>query len=508
MNRKKAILRNSMIGLISQVVATAFTFVSRSLFIKYIGVEILGINSTFTSVLNTLALSELGFQTAVAYSLYKPIHDNNQKEINDIVNIFRIVYRYIGLFFIVASFVLLPFLKYIITGTPVTNRIYVYFLLQAAASTCTYFLAYKRTVVYADQKEYVSKTIDMTANIIFNILQCVVIVLFRNYIVYLFLKILQVYCSNAIVHFYCKKTYPYLYKDKINFVKFKEIWTNVKNVFAGRIASYVYTSTDSLVISIFVSTTSVGYFANYMTIVNSLKTLTGSVLMPITPTIGHFLVEENDSDKKEESFLLFTHVRYLIALLVGVPTIVLIDEFIRIWIGEGFILSRMIVTLISADFYIHLVHSASAEYINSGGLFKTGKYIEIAGAVVNIVTSVLFVNILGIEGVLIGTVISQMILWIGRSAIVYFQCLNQTAREYFLYWLRNAVYLVIYVIAVILCCAAYSKIQVDSLIFKFLFGGIVCEIIIFIYAVILFCKLKEQKKLLRIVGEIIHRRYK
>lgn len=104
MNKKIIILKNSGIGLISQTVTIIFTFLTRNLFIKYIGIELLGLNSTFTSVLNTLSLTELGFQSAVVYSLYIPLHDKLDDEINSIMNVFKLIYKYIGIFFVVATF--------------------------------------------------------------------------------------------------------------------------------------------------------------------------------------------------------------------------------------------------------------------------------------------------------------------------------------------------------------------------------------------------------------------
>ena len=221
--KNKVVIKNSMIGILSQVMKILFTFLTRSLFVRYIGTELLGLNSTFTSVLSTLSVTEFGFQTAVAFSLYKPIHDKNEKDINDVMNIFKLVYRCIGIFFVIASIILLPFLKYIIKGIAINSTIYLFFLLQAAASACTYFLAYKRVILYADQKDYIAKFIDMVLNIIFNIFQCVSLALFKNYSFYLVLRIIQVVLSNVIINIYCSKNYSYLHRGKINPDKFKKI---------------------------------------------------------------------------------------------------------------------------------------------------------------------------------------------------------------------------------------------------------------------------------------------
>ncbi len=503
MDRKKTILQNGLAGLLSQGITILFTFVTRSLFIKYIGVELLGINSTFASLVSTLSLAELGFQSAITFSLYKPLYDENRSEINDIMNIFKLVYRCIGILFIAAAFLILPFLKYIITDVEVDLDIYIYFLLQAAASTCTYFLAYKRALLYADQKEYISKIIDLSISVIFNILQCITLILKQNYSIYLILKILQVYMSNLIVYLYCTNTYHFLRKTKINRTKLSEIWKNTKNIFAGKFSGYIYSSTDNIIISAFISTVSVGYLTNYTTITKSLKSLIYNTLNPIIPSIGNYLIAEKEGKGREKAFLLYTHIRYLVAVFIVIPVIVLSDCFISIWVGEDMILSHILTILLAIDFYIDLVQSATIDFINGSGLFRVDKYIEILGAVSNIVLSFILVHYYGIVGVLVGTVISQIVFWFGRSYIVYFQCLKQSKQQYMKYWMKHIFYIVHFIIAYQLCNKLFKIIPLDTREIQFIIGGIFCEIVLFIYVSIMFRKLKEQKKLLKIIREII-----
>lgn len=483
--------------MISQAIIILFTFLTRNLFIKYIGIELLGLNGTFSSVLNTLSLAELGFQSAIVYSLYKPLHEGRRDEINSIMNIFKWIYTYIGIFFVTASIIVTPLLKYIITGIQITYKIYIYFILQALASTCTYFLAYKRALLYADQKDYISKSIDLILNVIFCVLQCISIVFLRSYVVYLVLKILQTYAANLIVHIYCTIHYPYLIKSKIDKRKFKEIWFNVKNIFAGRIASYIYTSTDNLVISAAISTISVGYFTNYTTIITSLKTLTNSILSPIVPIIGNYLVDEPDCEKRENIFRLYTFVRYLIALFIIVPTIILIDSFVAAWIGSDMILEKSIVLLLGFDFYIHIVHSATADFINGAGMFKEDKYIEIVGAITNISLSLVLVYSMGITGVLIGTVVSQMVFWFGRSAIVYFKCLKLPFDSYVSYWFENMMYILLAAVFTCILFVLYDCLPIKHSLIKFIAGGCICELII---AMAVFCIFFRSKKMTRLIG--------
>lgn len=501
--RKRLVIKNGMIGITSQVISLILQLISRKCFIQFIGVEILGINNTFISLLQTLSLAELGFQTAIVYSLYKPIHENDKKVINEIVNIYKIVYRGIGIIFIGLVIVLLPFLRFILKNIQFNNSIYLFFLLQASASTCTYFLAYKRTLLYADQKEYVYKIVDMIANIIFKSLQIVTIVFLENYYLYLILQFCQVYLSNFVVHILCKKQYPYLHNVSINKTYFSRIMKDVKQVFAGRMAGYVYNCTDNLVISVMISTIAVGYFNNYTTITNNLKFLTASFMSPIAPIIGNYLIDKNTKDSRETTFRLYTHMRFIFSLIIIIPMLILIDDFIALWVGSEYVLSYWIKILLGIDLFVNLLQGPCSDYIFGSGLFKYDKYIQIIGMITNIGCSVILANILGVEGVLIGTIISQTIVWIGKSIITYRYSLVQDSTYIIKYWIKNFFYFIFALICCLVCNLAYKAILFDLSLFKLLLGGVITELIIIITYSIFFLRSSEGGKLLSMFVNMI-----
>ena len=152
-SRSKAIIRNGAVGIASQCITMILAFVLRSVFLKYIGEEMLGINSTFGSILDALSLSELGFQSAIIFMLYKPLQEHDREKINAIINLLKTLYRFVGIFFMVASVAMLPVLRFILKGVDVTPQIKMFFLMQTSISAFSYFMAYPRSLLYADQKE-------------------------------------------------------------------------------------------------------------------------------------------------------------------------------------------------------------------------------------------------------------------------------------------------------------------------------------------------------------------
>ena len=204
-NRTQKTMRNSMVGLIGQVVAILLSFISRKVNIQYLGVELMGLNSTFTSILNTLSLAELGFQRVIVFHLYGVLAKDDQEQINALVNIYRLVFRCIGCFFILASLCCLPLLQYFLSDIEVTNRVRLYFLIQALNGACTYFLAYKRNILYADQQNYVSSLIDTVVNTVGTLTAIAVAVFTRDFALFLLVGLAKSYISNLFVHIACTR---------------------------------------------------------------------------------------------------------------------------------------------------------------------------------------------------------------------------------------------------------------------------------------------------------------
>ena len=474
---KKTIAKTGLIGVINQIIFAFLGFASRKLFIVYIGTDILGLSATYTNVLSTLALADLGFDIAVTYALYKPLNDGDEAKINAIMRALKTIYNVVGTAFIVLSFTALPFLKFFITDMEFKDIYYVYFLMQALASASTYFFAYRRTLLVADKKEYVTKTVDTVAMFIFSILKILVLVVFKSYLIYVACSVIQAFVTNIYIYIKCGKVYTYLDNSvKTDKKVVSDLLNKIKDIALGKISGYVYGCTDILLISKLISTVVAGYYYNYFNVISVIKQLSVNLLGPLAPFIGRSLAEDKDPVSQEKSFRMYTYVRFLVAVVLLVPTLILADLFIDIWLGSEFIMDGIIVMLICADLYISLVHSSLVDYINGSGLFKYEKWISLAGAVVNLGTSIILALKVGLPGVLTGTVVAQVLYWTCRSVVVYDKCFR-SSKLFVLYWLRMLGYLVVFLACVFACRYVCTFVNTDWKIMTFILRGIVCEVL-------------------------------
>lgn len=419
--REKLAIKSSVIGLSAKLLGIVMSFVSTRFFVQYLGVEILGVNGVFSNVLGFLQLAELGIGAAITYALYQPIVDNNIKEIQILMHFYKIVYRWICIIILAAGVVLTPFLYYFVTDTSyaLPYLILVYFI-QLASSASTYLLAYKRNLLYVDQKQYISTIIDAIVNICCCAIRILVIVFTKSYIGYLLILIIQNVGSNLIIHLWCNKEYPYL-KEKVNerYDKIDRLRANVKNLMIGRIGGWVYSSTDHLIISRFVGVVTVGVMSNYYTLRTTLSTIASSIVAPIQPMMGNYIRECKDTKKTFDLFLTYSFIRFCIADVITVGFIVMGNSVVKVWLGEKYLVSQFIVVLLAADIFISITHGPTGEFVQVLGLFHDDRNMSIIGVLINLGTSLLLVRPLGAAGVLMGTVITQFYYWFARAKIVF-----------------------------------------------------------------------------------------
>lgn len=504
--RKKAAVKNSAVGFLGQLASLCLQIISRTVFIRYIGEELLGLNNTFTSFLYTFSLAELGFQNAIAFNLFKPLKENDETEVIEIVNVYKIIYRVVGIFFVAASVLSVPLLPFITKNVEITNEIRIYYLIQALASSCTYFLAYKRTILYADQKDYVCKFVDLITNVIFRALQILAIIYLHSYFAYIVLQLIQVYANNVIIHWLCGRYYPYLHKVRFNKSYAKQMFQDAKQIFAGRLAGYVYSATDNLIVSKVIGTVQVAFLGNYTTITANMKMLINGLVYPITPIIGNYLAGDEDIGHQRRNLGVYTHIRFLITLVLLLPTLILVDDFIVIWIGSKYLLSPVIKVLLVADLYLFLIQGACSDYITGRGLFRQDKYVTITGAVMNIVLSLAFVGKWGMAGVLAGTVLSQVFNWLGHGFVVYQYCFGSDFKGFAGYIVKNLYYMFCFAGMALLAAWLYARLGFSSLLLKFIIGGVLCEAVAFLSYVLLCCWCSETKTLYEMVISMLRKK--
>lgn len=478
-------VKNSVYSLLYRAVMIPFNFLLQVILLKYIGVELVGISATTTSVIGALSLAEGGVGSAIAYCLYRPVVEKNDVRINQIMAVLKKIYMFLCGIVVVFGIVISFFLKYILNGVELTSFVYIVFYLICLNSAISYLCCYRRTLLSASMQTYIINRVDIFCEIVFMSAGILCIYFTRNYILYLVISILKTITSNMIIHAKCKRLYPYLKSVKALQEDFKEVFEYSKNLFWGNLAGYVYGSVDNVVVSAVSNTVNVGYLTNYTLVTSSLEKLANSAMSGAIAAVGQIQVNA-DTNRKKAVFLRYAQICYLIGTIVCVPTYVLLDDFITNIYGEEYMMGKIVSILLVTILYIRIVPTPYGTFISTSGMFDKLKKVEMAGALGNLFLSLIFVSVWGIPGVLSGTVISTVIQWCMRSFYVFTGILNLEIKDLLKRFFHEAVCAGIVLLDIITTIWISGYIHISTFILRFIVLGIISEIVAGIWYGILY----------------------
>ena len=480
--RSNYVIRNSTWGIISQICNIIFGFVGRTVFIYFLGGDYLGISGLFTNILNILSLSELGFSTAVAFNLYKPLASGENKKVSAIMNFYKKVYRIIAMIIFVSGIIVIPFLKYLIKESPfeIDFLTFVYFLYLLKTVT-SYLFSYNYTLATADQHNYILVNIDTISRVAMTIINTIILFLTHNYVIYLLSDIVTSIVINMIKSFVVRKRYPILReKEKLNKEDQKKIITDVKNIFLGKKSPVIGRLTDNIIISAFINTLSVGIYDNYNMLINYINGFITQLTSSTQASLGNIFATET----KEYAVICIKRMMFITFIPVSICVTSLfcsLNPFIELWIGSKYVKSQAFVGIIVLNFFIMAIRTPLWQGVTASGLFKKDKIIAIIGAISNLLISLALVKNFDIAGVILGTVISQIIQLILKAKLLYNDYFKCSCFKYFMLLTK---YLLIIVIQTFITFS-FSKYIVgnDSILKLFvscLFNLIFCLMMIFI----------------------------
>lgn len=406
------VAKNLLIGSGTQVIFLILSFINRTIFIYFLGKEYLGLDALFTNILMVLSFAELGIGNAIIFSLYKSMVDKNKARIKAIMALYAKAYRIIGLTVFIVGLLIMPFLNLFIKNPPnIPENIYIIYLLFLLNTAISYMFSYKKAIFSADQKEYIINVSQQIFFFIQSAVQLTYLYITRDYIGFVLIQVIGTFGLNVFLAIYANKKYTYLkgkMTEKLEKTEVKTIFQNVKALAMYKFGSIIMNGTDSIIIAAFLGLGVVGIYSNYLLIIAAVVTVLSRALNSITGSIGH--LNNADDDKKKEQ--VFKQLFFIVAWIYFLLSIILfnvINPFITLWIGESFVLGTGTVLAIVASFYINGMQFPGYTYRTTMGLFRQGRYVPIAMAVLNIILSIIFAIYFGLTGVIVATIISRLV---------------------------------------------------------------------------------------------------
>lgn len=442
-SRTENVIKNMKFAVVCQVLSTLFSFICRTIFIKKLGAEYLGLNGLFTNILTILSFAELGIGDAIIFSMYKPVAEDNKEKIKSLLNLYKKSYVAIGIVIMLVGAILAPFIKYIIADAPqIPESITIIYLMYVFNTASSYFFIYRQSIITANQKAYIITFYSTVYLLITYILQIIGLIIFENYYLYLFIQICVNFLGNGFISYISKKMYPYSTEkniEKLSKKEIKDISTNIISLFVYKFGSVVLNGTDNILISALIGIKTVGVCSNYLLIVSTLNTVINKIRSAFTASVGNLNATETPEKKKKIFEKLFFGFGWLYGLF-AVGLFCLGNEAVYLWLGREYIISDMTLMALVINFYVMGVHYPAFLFRTTLGLFKDGQLAPIIAAVINLILSVVLAQCWGVAGIFIATPIARIFgMGIFDPILIYKKGFNSNPIEYYSVYLKYAI---------------------------------------------------------------------
>lgn len=423
--QQKGRLEKSIYNLLSgfgfRILGIITAFLVRTVFIQYLSTDYLGVNGLYSNILSMLSLTELGFGTAMVYSMYKPLAEKNEEKLSQLLELYKNVYRLVGSVVLVLGLLLIPFLDYLIKDAPDISGLTFYYILFLLNSVSSYwFFSYRNSILQADQKAYILTAYQSVFNIVKTALQITVLVVFRNYTIYLLTQIVCTIMQNIAVAIHVQRYYPSALKkppSRLPNTERKKIFRDVRALMLQKISFVTLNSTDNIIISSFVGVTWVGLLSNYVMLIDAITGILTQVTAAISASLGNYFAEKD----AESGYNIFKRVEFLNFWLYGfsmIALIALMDPFIAIWLGKEYTLGMWVAVSLGIRFFVEGYMNTMSVFRSTLGLFAYGQALPLIVTAVNIVLSISLSYIWGIAGVLIATPISRLVIQVWYNPLL------------------------------------------------------------------------------------------
>lgn len=490
------------INLIFYILNIFITFVSRSIFIRILGADITGLNSLYTSLIGFLNVAELGVGVAVGYSLYEPLSKKKYKKINEIMILFKHYYNNISKIVIMLGLVLAVFLPFLIKGQVELKLAYLYYFLYLVNCAMSYLFTYKQTLIIADQKQYKIAWEVNGIKIIKVVIQCLFLYIRSSFFIWLLLEIM----FNLLGMILANRKVDLEYRENITYKDIKplkeikkenfEIGRNIRNVFFHKIGGFVIFQTDAIVISLFSTLKETAIYANYMMIINALSGLLGNAIGSIMPSVGNLIAEES-KERAYEVFRKLYLLDHIIAIFISLVTYEVINEFIVFWVGSSYLFSNYIVIALMINLYIQISRGSIDRFKDGFGIYWD-IYAPLTESIINLIFSVFLAYKIGIIGVFIGTIVSNIVIVeIWKPYILFKEGFKQNILKY----IKQSLEIYIRNILIILLSGYLYKyfikdISINNIFIDLIIHGLLISIVCLIFIIIMYSMTKEFKNLI------------
>ena len=502
--RTKNSIINSLVGLASYVILLIGPL-ALSPVVASLGSEILGIQKTFMDTVALLNIVELGISFGVIYKLYKPIAENYTEKIAILLNFYKNTFKIKALILTslgLLTAVIMPQLVPEHDASKFSDNWLVWmFLLYLADTLATYLFGHKRAMLIADQRNYLVSICRTSCQVLMYIFQLISVCHFRSFELYVASKLFCTLLDSVFIHVIYNLKYKNIdlkIKKRLEKSERSDLFKNLGALFYHKIGYQSLASGSTLIITSHLGESITGMYYPYTLITNGLMSITDQVFNAILTSFGNLLVKATEGEVHKVYKKIF-FLNHMIYSFFSVSLFCLIGPFIKLWMGKAFLFPMATIILITVNFYMFGMRKSITMVKNSAGLYRPDRYFALIETALNLGFALLFVDKLGLNGVIIANILSSFLVpfWT-QPYVVYKNVFNRSVSSYYK---KSAVYAVITLISGILTYYICSLFNFEGFL-KLIINAFICLMVPNCINIFIFYKTDEFQYLFGIIKNI------
>lgn len=439
LNRTRNAVRNAFFGVINRTVTIIGPFAVRTVFIHQLGLEFLGMNSLFSSILTILNLTELGLSSAIVFSMYKPIAEDDIDTIDALLCFYKRAYRLIGIIILGVGLLLTPFLNYLINGTyPEGISLVAVYIVYLTNTVLSYFMfAYLQALITAFQRQDLLDKVNIVISVVMYAVQITILFITKNYYAYLVIMPAFTVINNLRTAFIAKKLFPqYTPRGVLPKEVKHDIKEKVSGLMISKVCQVTRNSFDSVFISMFLGLTETAIYNNYYYIMNAVTSIMGIFASSVTAGVGNSVaMDSQEKNYKDMNRLIFFYM--WVSGWFTICLLCLYQPFMELWVGREGMFDLWMVLFLCAYFYLLRMGDVISVYVQTKGLWWQSRFRSIAEALTNLVLNYFLGKKFGVHGIVLATTISLFFIgffW-GTSVVFKNYFTEKNIMEY--YWMHT-----------------------------------------------------------------------
>ncbi len=434
MDKRKSIL-NVSISVFFKMITMVSAIVVRRYLIQICGNDINGLNSLYLSIIDFLAVAELGVGSAITFCMYKPIVEGDINKVSALYQLFRRMYLIIGGVIFLAGLIITPFITFFAKDyAQIDVNFYLTFILMLISVDITYLFGAKTALINAYKNNYITTTISSVGIIFQYVLQITALFVTGSFVWFLVARIISAIAQWLATEFISRKKYSLIMTQKQNLDSDtkKELGKNIKAMFMHKIGHRLVNTADSVIISMFVGVVALGEYANYLSLLTSITGVLKLVFTSLTSVLGHLYVEESKDNTRKycEAFHL---LNFIIGVVFFLGYYSIIDNLIAILFSTDLVVAKSISFVITLNGFVQFMRESCLVFRDATGTFYNDRWKPLIEGTVNIILSVLLVNLIGVTGVIVATIITNLLIChIIEPYVLYKNAFLVFPKEYFI----------------------------------------------------------------------------